>query len=278
VSHTGRPQQDRTGIATRCTTLREALHAEWTKTRTTPTTMWLLGAVTTLTVTLGVAADAAASCPTGGCPLDPARTSLTGLYLGQAAVAVLAVLAISGEYNTTMIRLTFTAVPRRGTVLAAKAITLASLVIAASAVAVMVSLLAGWLILSAHGFTPAHGYPPLSPGNASVLRAAAGSVLYLTLIAVLSLGIATAVREAATGIGIVLGLLYLIPILAAAVPDPHWQHHLQQIAPMTAGLAIQATTGLRHLPISPLAGLGVLTAWASAALLTGGLLLHRRDA
>jgi len=47
---------------------------------------------------------------------------------------------------------------------------------------------------------------------------------------------------------------------------------------MTAGLEIQASTGLRHLPISPWAGLGVLAAWAAAALLAGGLLLRLRDA
>jgi hypothetical protein len=43
---------------------------------------------------------------------------------------------------------------------------------------------------------------------------------------------------------------------------------------MTAGLAIQATTGLRSLPVSPWAGLGVLAAWAATALLAGSLLLH----
>jgi ABC-2 type transport system permease protein len=47
---------------------------------------------------------------------------------------------------------------------------------------------------------------------------------------------------------------------------------------MTAGLAIQATTNLRSLPISPWAGLGVLAAWTAAALLAGGLLLRLRDA
>ena len=38
-------------------------------------------------------------------------------------------------------------------------------------------------------------------------------MLYLALIALLSLGIATAVRDAAVAIGVVLGLLYLFPIL-----------------------------------------------------------------
>jgi len=151
------------------------------------------------------------------------------------------------------------------------------LVPAAGTVAVLASVLAGRLILPGHGFTPAHGNPLPSLGDGPVLRAA-GSVLYLALIALLSLGAATAVRDSATAIGVVLGLLYLFPIIAAVVTDPHWQRHLLQIGPMSAGLAIQATTGLRSLPISPWAGLGVLAAWTAAALLVGGLLLRLRDA
>jgi ABC-2 type transport system permease protein len=46
---------------------------------------------------------------------------------------------------------------------------------------------------------------------------------------------------------------------------------------MNAGLAIQATTDLRSLPIGPWAGISVLAAWAAAALLTGALLLRLRD-
>jgi ABC-2 type transport system permease protein len=62
------------------------------------------------------------------------------------------------------------------------------------------------------------------------------------------------------------------------VTDPAWHRHLEQIGPMTAGLAIQATTDLHSLPISPWAGLGVLALWAGAALATGGILLRLRDA
>jgi ABC-2 type transport system permease protein len=51
-----------------------------------------------------------------------------------------------------------------------------------------------------------------------------------------------------------------------------------QIGPMSAGLAIQATTRLSSLPIGPWAGLGVLAAWTAAALLAGGLVLRLRDA
>ena len=68
-------------------------------------------------------------------------------------------------------------------------------------------------------------------------------------------------------------MLYLFPILAQAVSDPHWQRHLDQISPMKAGLSIQNTLTLHNLVISPWTGLGVLAAWAAAALAIGGLFL-----
>jgi ABC-2 type transport system permease protein len=260
--------------------LRDALHAEWTKLRTTAGTVWLLLGTVVVTVSVGAAAAAATRCPAGlACPVDTPKLSLTGVQVGQVLVAILAVQAISGEYSTGMIRTTLTAMPRRASMLAAKAAMLTGLVLAAGAVAVAGSLLAGRLILPGHGFTAARGFAPLSLGDGPVLRAAAGSVLYLALIALLCLGIATAVRDSAVAIGLVLGLFYLFPIIAAlTVHDVHWQRHLEQIGPTTAGLSIQATARLHSLPISPWAGLGVLAAWAAAALLGGGLLLRFRDA
>jgi ABC-2 type transport system permease protein len=258
--------------------MRLALHAEWTKLRTLAGTIWLLCATIALTVALSAAAAAATTCPSGGCAVDLPKLSLTGIQLGQALVAILAVLAISNEYSTGMIRTTLTATPRRTIVLAAKATIVSAAALTAGAVAALGCVLAGRLVLPGHGFTPAHGYPMLSLADGPTLRAAAGSVLYLALIALLSLGAATAVRDSAVAIGIVLSLLYLFPIIIQVVTNPHWQRHLKQLAPMNAGLAIQATTNLRSLPISPWEGLGVLAAWAAAALLAGGLLLRLRDA
>jgi ABC-2 type transport system permease protein len=254
-----------------------SLRAEWTKLRTLAGTWWLLLAVIALTAAAGTAAASAVSCQAAGCGQDPAKVALSGVDLSQAVVAILAVLAISGEYSTGMIRATLTAMPRRLEVLGAKAITVTGLALAAGAVGVLASVLAGWLILPGRGFTPTHGYPPLSLASGPDLRAAAGSVLYLALIALLALGIATAVRDSAVSIGLVLGLLYLFPVIASAL-SPHWSRHLQQIGPMSAGLDIQATTGLPSLPLTPWQGLGVLALWAAGALLAGGLALRLRDA
>ncbi len=257
----------------------EALHAEWTKLRTLPGTGWLLLGVVAATVIISAAVSASVACSsTAACHADVTRLSLTGTYLGQAIVAIVAVLAVSGEYGTGMIAATLAAMPRRTTVLAAKAAVVTAMTLAAGIPAVLGSVLAGRLILPGHGYTPAHGYPVLSLADGTVLRAAAGTVLYLALIALLSLGVAAAVRDAAVAIGAVLGLLYLFPILSQVVGSPGVARHLQQIGPMTAGLEIQASTALHSLPISPWAGLGVLAAWAAAALLAGGLLLRLRDA
>jgi ABC-2 type transport system permease protein len=258
--------------------MRPALHAEWTKLRTVASPLWLLLGMIAATVVLSAGATSVVTCMSAGCGGDMTKLSLIGVELGQALAAILAVLVISGEYSSGMIRTTLTAMPRRATVFAAKAITLTGVVAVAGTTAVLGSLLAGRLILPRHGFTATRGYPALSLADGPTLRATAGSILYLTLIALLSLGIATIVRDSATSIGVILGLLYLLPIISQVIGNPHWQRLLQQIAPMSAGLAIQATTNLHSLPLSPWAGLGVTTGWAATALMAGGLLIGKRDA
>ena len=255
----------------------DALRAEWTKLRTLATTAWLLVGTVALTVAVSGAVTGSIHTNGSGSGQDPTKLSLTGTYLGQAVIAVLAVLAISDEYATGMIRTTLTAMPRRTIVLAAKATNVAGLAVVAGVLAVAGSLTAGHFLLPAGGLKPARGYPLVSIAHASTLRAGLGSVAYLALIALLSLGVATAIRDSAVSIGVVLGLLYLPPLLAHAVSGP-LRRHIEQIAPLTAGIAIQATTNLRSLPVSPWAGLGVLTGWAAAWLLIGGLVIWLRDA
>ncbi|HEX4791641.1 MAG TPA: ABC transporter permease [Actinospica sp.] len=259
-------------------TVDETLHAEWTKLRTLPGTLWLVLAIAALTYGVSAAATASVSCVDAACGQDPARVSLVGVELGQAVVAILGVLVVTGEYSTGMIRLTFAAMPRRTAVLAAKAVLVSGLTLFAGTAAVLASVFTARSVMPGRGFTAAHGYPPLSLADGSVLRAAAGSVLYLVLIGLLSLGIATLVRDAAAAAGVVLGVLYLSPILAAVVTDPAWHNRLERYLPMNAGLAVEATRNLAALPIGPWAGLGVLAVWAAGSMLAAGLALRLRDA
>ena len=254
-----------------------AMRAEWTKLRTTGGPVWLLLGAVALTVALSVLVTAQVTCPAAGCTGDPTRLSLTGIQLGQVVVVVLAVLVMGGEYSTGMIRTTLAGVPRRERVLVAKAVTVAVPVLCAGTVAVLGCVLAGRLLLPGRGFTAAHGQPVVSLAAGPTLRAAAGSVLYLALIALLSLGIATLLRDTGATVGLVLALLYLSPILIQVITDTRWQRRLERWTPK-AGLNIQATTGLHSLPIAPWPGLGVLALWSAGALLAGMVALRLRDA
>jgi ABC-2 type transport system permease protein len=253
-----------------------ALRAEWTKLRTVTGPAWLLAGVVTLTAAVAVAAASAAQCQSATCGIDPATVSFTGIYPAQAVAAVAGVLAIGNEYSTGMIKLSLTAMPWRLTWFFAKATVLTAPVLTASALAVAGAALAGRLILPSHGFTPPHGYPSLT--SATDLRAAAGAVLYLALIALFSLGITAAVRDSATSIGLVLGVLYLFPLAADVISNPALTRHLDQIGPLPAGLDAQATIGLKGLPLTPGQGLGVVALWTAGALILGALALKSRDA
>jgi ABC-2 type transport system permease protein len=265
-----------------------ALHAEWTKFRTVAGSWWLLlaaggGAKRGGGGTPPAAASWSCSPATGGCAAaatgaDPAKLSLTGVLLGQVLIALVAVVAIGAEYGSGMIRLTLTAVPRRLTAYAAKALVITAAAVAAAVLAVGGSVLAGWLILPGKGLSAANGYLPMSLGNAAGQRAACGSVLYLTLIALLAFGVTAALRDSASGIGIAAGLLFVFPIASAVIPDHVLARHLAQFAPMTAGLYIQATRGVDTLPLTPWQGLGVTALWAAGALALGGGVLRLRDA
>jgi ABC-type transport system involved in multi-copper enzyme maturation permease subunit len=243
------------------------LHAEWTKLRTLPSTWWLLAATVVLTVAVGAAAASSlttAVCPSPeACHEDTVKLSLTGVWLGQSTCLVLGVLSMGSEYGTGTITTTLTAMPLRWRALASKAAALALLTAATGAVAITAALWTARLILPVQG--PA-------------LRATAGSVLILTLVALLGLALATLLRDTAGGITVGLGLLYVVPLLADLVHSPIWQHRLQRWTPMPAALSIQATKNLDRLPIAPWPGLGVLAAYAAGLLALGGVLFRTRDA
>jgi ABC-2 type transport system permease protein len=247
--------------------VRAAVHAEWTKLRTSPGTTWLLLGVVVSTVAVSGLTVLVTGDP--GRPVDAAQLALTGVQLGQAVVAVLAATAVSADYATGMVRVTLAAIPRRTTALGAKA-AVVTVVLAPFAVAAV----AGSLVASRF-LAPATARVALTDG--AVLRAAAGSVLYLALVALLAFGVATVARNPAVAAGAVLGLLYVVPIVVLAVADEDWQRELRRVVP-TAGLAIQATRDLAALPIGPWAGLGVLATWTTTALLAGTMLFRHRDA
>jgi len=244
---------------------------EITKLRTVESTLWTVGALIGLGVGLGafVLWNLAAVCEPA-CDPDLPRLSLAGVYLGQLAVVAVAVLAITVEYDTAMIRTTLAAAPRRLSVLSAKALAVVAVVLVAGLVVVLGSFLAGrWL--GPDGL-------PLSLTDAPTRRAYLGTVLYYGLIALLSLGIGAIVRHTGGALTVIIALLYIAPIIAQLVNSPRWHRWLERYSPMPAGLSIQATKHLEAMPISPWRGLFVLSVYAAAALLLGAVVFRWRDA
>ena len=101
------------------------------------------------------------TCPAGAVSSIRPRSASPRVDLGQAIVAIVAVTVVSGEYSTGMIRLTLAATPRRWRVLAAKAAVVSAVTLATGAVAVLASVLAGWLWEA-----NAHAHKRSSQGNA----------------------------------------------------------------------------------------------------------------
>ena len=103
------------------------LRSEWTKLRSLRSTYWSAAFVVLATVGLGIFMGARWAHQSGPIPpgFDSTNTSLSGVYLAQIIVGALGVLTITSEYATGMIRATFSAVPQRRTLLAAKAVVLA---------------------------------------------------------------------------------------------------------------------------------------------------------
>jgi len=251
----------------------DTLRAEHTKLRSLGGVRWLLLATAASLVVVGAALAAtvdADRCGNGaGCPVDPVKTSLGGVWIAQIAVCVLGVLAVSTEYDTAQIGVTLAAMPRRLAVLVAKAVAVVSLVVGAAAAGTLGALVAGRVVLAG----------PVRPSltDALTARAGLGTTLYLALVSVLAVGSAAVLREAASAIVAVLGLLFLFPLLGLVITDPAWQQRLHRYAPMDAGLTVQATRDLDRLAIGPWSGLGVLAAYSLAALGVGAAVFVGRD-
>jgi ABC-2 type transport system permease protein len=251
-----------------------ALQAEWIKLRSVRSTTWMLLAIVGLTIAIGAISSSTShteGAPGGGDD-DVVAISLAGVYVAQIAAVAFGVLAICSEYATGTIRTTFAANPRRHQVLAAKGTIVGGLVLGCAVVAALAAFYIGQAILHTNGYTYDNGYPAASLGDGHTLRTVAIAALYPVVLAMLSLGAATIVRNTATAISVLLGVLFVPWIVAGLLPEDVGQA-IEKATPM-AGIAAQE----RGAPIAPWAGFGVTVAWAVGALVVALWLVGRRDA
>ena len=217
---------------------------------------------------------------------DPGRgveRTLIGAFVGLIVLTIVATLFITGEYRRGLIRSTFAASPRRGRVLAAKALVIGAVAFVAGLVAAGIALPLGEHLLRANG-------NPIYPAStATELRAIIGTAALLAGAAVLALALGTILRRSALAVTAVIVLIVLPYILAVASVLPagpaEW---LLRVTP-AAAFAVQQTL-VRYpqvtaaytptngyFPLAPWAGVAVLCAYTLCALGLATYLLRRRD-
>jgi ABC-type transport system involved in multi-copper enzyme maturation permease subunit len=221
-----------------------------------------------------------------GSGTDPGQgleRTLIGAFIGLIVLAVVASLFIAGEYRRGLIRSTFAASPRRGRVLAAKAIVIGGVTFVTCLIAAGIAVPVGEHVLRGNGVAV---YPA---GTATELRAIIGTAALLAVAAVLALALATILRRSALAVTAVIVLIVLPYILAVASSLPagpaEW---LLRVTP-AAAFAVQQTL-IRYpqvvapytpsdgyFPLSPWAGFAVLCGYTLCALGLATYLLRRRD-
>ena len=248
------------------------LRSEWTKLCTVRSTYWtaVVAALSVLGVAVGSCAEWAHNLADGRdelASLDPITTCLTGAYLAQLAVGTLGVLVIGSEYGTGMIKATFTAVPQRQTVLAAKAVTFTAATLVFGQLVSFAAFWIGQAILSSQ-----HAGVPLDHPRA--LRATIGAGLYLSAVGLLGFGIGAAVRHTAGAMATLFGLLFLPSALADLLPPS--LHYVIEYMPANSGSQI-FTAHHTSPALSPWAGFGVFCLYVLASLIAAVVMTQRRD-
>jgi len=225
------------------------------------------------------------------------QRALDGTAIGLIPLIVVGAMFITAEYRRGLIRVSLAASPRRGRLLAAKAVVI-------GAVSFVTGLIAAALAVTIGTHTLASSNQPLWPVPALTLaRMVVGTAALLAVAAVLALAIGTIQRRSATAVATAIVVIF-VPYLLAIVPDlqpgpagltggglalggrelllritPAAGFSVQQAVPRFSQLTgIFYTPNWGYYPLAPWAGFAVECAWAAAALALAFYLLRRRDA
>jgi ABC-type transport system involved in multi-copper enzyme maturation permease subunit len=210
---------------------------------------------------------------------------LVGGFAGLIAVIVLGATFVTAEYRRGLIHVTLAASPRRGRVLAAKAVVIGAVAFVAGLVAALIVIRVG------EGRADGGGSPVFPVTSATELRVVIGTGLLFAVTGVLALAVGTVMRRSAAAVTAVIAGL-ILPYILAIVPvlPVEASTWLLRVTP-AAGFAVQQsglprydqvdsiyTPTFGYYPLSPWAGFAVIGAYAVVALAAAALLLRRRDA
>jgi ABC-2 type transport system permease protein len=244
----------------------QAARMEWIKLRSLRSTWWALGA--TVAGAIGVAV--AVGVNTKDAAADLTNNALAGIALGLLLTGVLGVLAITGEYSSGTIRATLAAIPNRPLVLAAKAAVFGAVALVVGEAAAFIAFFAGGAALPSRVPAPTLGQP-------GVLRAVILGGAGYGLIGLLGLGLGAIVRHTPAAIAVLVGGVYVVAQMVAALAPPIMPYiPVSIVANSLSVVRPVAAPGQVHF-LSPWAGLGMLGLYAAVTLGVGAWRLASRD-
>jgi ABC-type transport system involved in multi-copper enzyme maturation permease subunit len=208
-----------------------------------------------------------------------------GTFFGLIVLVVLGAVFVTAEYRRGLIRMTFTASPRRGRVLAAKAVVLGAVAFVTGLIGTAIALPLGEAQIRRGG----NWIPPM-PTLTSV-RMIVGVAAVMALAAVLALALGVILRRGVAAVSAAIVLIAL-PFLFAVIPGlfpvgaegwllrvfPAAALAMQQVIPAYHQVTAQYTPSNGYYPLTWWAGFLVLCAWTAVALAAAACLLKRRDA
>jgi hypothetical protein len=251
--------------------------SEWTKIVTLRSTRRLLLAMAVISLGFTVLDTAAlmSAWPTLDAATkeslrsDPVAVILQpGATFGQLAVGVLGVLLMASEYATGMIRASLLAIPRRTPILAAKAAVLGGLVFVAGVAVAVAAFLVGSAITSEHAST--------SIADATTVRSILAFGVFMALMSLVTLAIGAIVGHPVAGIGAMVGLNYVAPLVLSGLPGS-FAEHLVAALPVTSALVVMSNGHNVDNVYSPLVCLGIALGWTAVLLAAGFVAVKRRD-
>ncbi|MWV57643.1 hypothetical protein [Rathayibacter sp. VKM Ac-2754] len=244
--------------------------SEVLKLATVRSTWWSFGICIVLALGLALLLGASFTPDTAsvlGAPTLVVSGATAHLQFVGLVVAVLGALSIGGEYSTGMIRSTYTAVPKRLPSLLARG----GVVAIASFLVGVVTTVGSFLIIAA--MLAPEGVD-VSLFDDGVLAGLLGGAFYLAVIGAFSVGLAALVRSTAAAIGLSVGALFVLPIvasLAGALLEARWIDDASPYLLSNLGLTLSSLPGqgLIEAPAAALASVAwVLAVWMPALLVT----------
>nr|WP_202539463.1 ABC transporter permease [Streptomyces sp. SID8379] len=238
------------------------MHSEWIKIRSLRGSFGSLIAVFVATVAVTVLVFATIGRSEAESGDDLLHGAFYALNFGQIAALAFGATAVSCEFLDGALRVSLSAVPRRGLFYAAKTAVIGGGAFAVGTGTTFTAFLAGQAFMGADA---------LSLGDRGAVRACVGGGVYLALMALFAAGLTAVLRSAVAVLSILVPFLLIVSFVIGDVagsaadylPDRAGQQVLRQAAVGSLG---------------PWTGLAVTALWAAAAVLAGWWSVRRRDA